>query len=215
MATAIFIASCIPAQAQLSISTQACTAALAYLKQAQIQPLDRSIFFSGALDSSRTWTQSISLPIFSGDVTVPLTDDQVFLAYFLVRSVPDGGAVSAKISITAGPNDKPTNYVNLHRQAIKHADNRCLSRDLPRMDRVVRVNEYIDYHDPSKGGLSSDLEDFHFRYPVGSTSCAATNAPDVLSTFRFDNVSPTVGDSFLSRHFSLTTPAYAAGSNFS
>jgi hypothetical protein len=196
-ALAILLAASAAAQAQPPASARVCTAAIDYLRRNQIPESDRSVFFSGSLDRRQAWTQSDASPITVGDITVPAGADQVYVAYFLVRSVPDGGALSAKISIAAAANEQPTNYVNLHREAIKRARDHCLSHDLPQMDRSVRVNEYIDYHNPYRGGLSSDLEDFHFRYPVGATGCTATNDLSNLSSFEFDDVSRTVGDSFL------------------
>ncbi len=76
------------------------------------------------------------------------------------------------------------------------------------MDRKARVNEYIDYHDPNVGTLSSTLEDFHFKYPQ-ETGCARTNDRSNLASFQFEDVMRTEGDTFIARNFSFTGTAFA------
>ena len=133
----------------------------------------------------------------------------------MTRSFPTSGAVSARVSVL-GDRKSATNYVDLYRSEIARGTNRCEPRGRPALlERRVRVNEYIDYHDPNVGGLSSTLEDFHFGYPVDPNRCVQTNDPSTVRAFQFNDVTRTQNDTFIARTFPIAGSAFAVTHDFS
>lgn len=193
-----------------------CAAAVAFLSARQTSLQDRSLLISSNL-SARDWTWAPPSLLFgASEFSVRSDADWVYLAYFLVRDASDAGAISAKISVLTSTEEKPTNYIDLYRPEIKRGTNRCERRGRASIaNRSVRVNQYIDYHDPNVGGVNSDLEDFHFSYPAGDKDCLSTSAVPTLKAFKFDNVERTEGDTFIARNFSFIGTAYAVGHKFS
>lgn len=194
------------------LTQQICASATAYLARQHTEIQDSMLLIAGDL-SGTAW--SPAPPLFFGQSQMPMqpTYDKAYLAYFVKRSIPSAGAISAKISLRSLAGDK-TNGVNVYRPAIARGENRCERRGRAVVDRTIRVNEYIDYHSPVVGGVSSTLEDFHFSYPGENDRCAQTNDQANISTFQFDNVERTQGDTFIARTFPIVGTAYAIGHNF-
>src|SRR5947209_17947889 len=162
-----------PATAR-SLGDTICSAAAAFLARERIPVQDGMILISGR--GSPIW----STPAVESTTTLPAQFSEAYLAYFISRSYRATGAVSAKISLQiAKPADK-TNYVDVYRPAIERGSNSCEPRGRATIDRRVRVNQYMDYHDPNIGTLNSTLEDFHFRYPRDDNRCARTNEPSTV-----------------------------------
>ena len=185
-----------------------CNAAVAYLQRERSPIQDGMVLIAGR--GSANW----SVSQIESRTTVPAQFSEAYVAYFLLRAFPETGAVSAKISIEiAQPSDK-TNYVDVYRPAIERGTNSCEPRGRATIDRRVRVNQYIDFHDPNIGMLNSTLEDFHFKYPQDSR-CARTNDPSTIRVFQFEGVQKTQGDTFIARTFSITGTAFAVGHSFS
>lgn len=199
-------------------SKRICAAALEYLSQSHSAIQDGMLLASS--NNLSNWVSG-GQPVYGSlsqaqqpQILLPNGTDSVNLAYFMTKFFPTSGAVSAKVSVLTTSNYR-TNYVDLHRSRIAAGSDRCERRGRASLRRRVRVNEYIDYHDPRGGGLSSDLEDFHFNYPVGAAQCAGTNDPATINTFLFEGVKPTQGDTFISRNFPVFGTAYAVEHNFS
>jgi hypothetical protein len=192
------------------LGDQICSAAAAYLAKSQMPIQDGMLLVSAR--GSATWSPAAIESRFS----LPAQSSEAYLAYFMSRSYSATGAVSAKISleIVKAENDK-TNYVDVYRPAIDPGTNSCERRGRASIQRRVRVNEYMDYHDPSVGMLSSTLEDFHFKYPQDDGRCARTNNPSHINAFQFEGVRRTQGDTFIARTFSIVGTAFAIDHNFS
>jgi len=208
--TVMLIASLIPWPATArSLGDTICSAAASFLARERIPIQDGMVLIAGR--GSPTW----SISAIESRTTLPPQFSEAYLAYFMSRSYPATGAVSAKISLAiANPADK-TNYVDVYRPAIEPGTNSCERRGRATIDRRVRVNQYIDYHDPNIGTLNSTLEDFHFRYPRDDNRCARTNDPSAVRAFQFEGVDRTQGDTFVARTFSITGTAFAIGNSFS
>lgn len=194
------------------LGDQICSAATAYLAKNQIPIQDGMLLVSGRGLSNATWSSAAIESRF----LLPSQSSEAHLAYFMSRPFTVTGAVSAKVSleIVKGQNNK-TNHVDVYRPAIVPGTNSCERRGRASIERRVRVNEYIDYHDPNVGMLSSTLEDFHFKYPQDDGRCARTNNPSNINAFQFEGVRRTQGDTFVARTFSIVGTAFAIDHNFS
>jgi hypothetical protein len=197
------------------VSERICNAASLFAARNGIRPTDRMMLWNSTLNGS-AWRPAPIPALGVSELRAPKDIDRVYLAYFVVRTGASSGAVSAKISLSGSSNAKPTNQIELYRSAIDGRENRCERRGRRVFEnRYVRVNEYMDYHDLTRGGLNSTLEDFHFSYPVDPTLCLQTNAPQARETYQFDDVKRTSGDTFIARNFSITGTAYAVNHPFS
>jgi hypothetical protein len=187
-----------------------CAAASAFLAKSQMPVQDGMVLIASVNPPNVNWFADA----IGSRFTLPTQFPAAYLAYFINRPNAPAGAIAARISLQVlSPADK-TNYVNVYRRAIDRGSNRCEPRGRAAIDRTVRVNEYIDYHDPNVGTLSSTLEDFHFKYPQDA-GCARTNDPSNVRSFQFEDVTRTQGDTFVARMFPITGTAFAINHNFS
>lgn len=187
-----------------------CQSAVAFLLKIQQAPQNGTV-----LVAVGNWEDGWTPKHYDSRIVVSPSVRQVYLAYLVNRPYsPAGGAISIKISRAEveGRNDR-TNYVDLYRSAIERGNNSCEPRGRRQTDRQVRVNEYIDYH--NGGGISSKLEDFHFRYPKEDGDCQRTDNTASIRGFQFENVDRTKDDTILARNFSFVGTAYAVGHKFS
>ena len=200
-------------------SEQICALSTAFLAKKQLPIQNGMLLAIDGSGSGDLW-KSANPPSYgptdpnNPQLTVSHDRGQVSLAYFMTQYYPSTGAILAKVSVQ-GDAKTASNYVDVYRPAIARGANRCEPRGRATVERRVRVNEYIDYHDPNAGGLSSTLEDFHFSYPTGTNQCAQTNDSATIRTFQFDGVTRTQGDSFISRNFSIVGTAFAITHSFS
>ncbi len=185
-----------------------CASATSYLASNQIPIRDGLLLFAEGDYPNGNWTQKGYDP----KIVVTPQSRQLFLAYYIARRSGSAGAVSAKISRKVERETDKTNYVDLYRPEIVAGSNSCERRGRSAMERRVRVNQYIDYHNGD--GTSSSLEDFHFRYPQESGECARTDDPSSRADFQFDGVKRTQGDTFFARNFSFVGTAYAIDHEF-
>ena len=194
------------------LGNQICSAATAYLVKNQMPIQDGMLLVSDRGLSNATWSPAAV----ESRVVLPAQSSEAYVAYFMSRPFSVTGAVSAKVSleIVKAQNNK-TNYVDVYRPAIDPGTNSCDRRGRASIERRVRVNEYMDYHDPNVGMLSSTLEDFHFKYPRDDGRCARTNDPSTINAFQFEGVRRTQGDTFIARTFSIVGTAFAIDHNFS
>jgi len=216
VACALFFAA--PAGAQPP-SEMICTSATRYLAVNQLPIKNGMMLTTSDYRNSASW-QAAAAPTLgtlvdtnSPQIKVSGEVGQIYLAYFMARYFPSTGAVSAKVSVVDDAKN-PTNYVDVYRPPIARGEDRCEPRGRAQIERRVRVNEYIDYHDPAAGGLSSTLEDFHFSYPVDETHCRRTNDQSTVAAFQFDGVTRTKNDSYIARIFPIVGTAYAVTHNF-
>jgi hypothetical protein len=194
------------------LSYRICMAAQEYLARTRTPLGEDMLLWSDSLSKYDVWGQLVR------DSTNSVGRDvhTVYLAYLFrgegFRFEP-AGAVSIKMSVIQAPGTTKTPVIELYRPAIDRGTNRCERRGRPVFEnQQIRINEYIDYHD--RRGSSSTLENFHFRYPFGVNGCAATDQPEVIQTFQFPDVSPTSGDTLISRLFG-SGQAYALNHTFS
>jgi hypothetical protein len=187
-----------------------CAAASAFLTRNQMPIQDGILMIASASSPSANWSAApAGFPVtLSNQVTA------AYLAYFLNRPNAPAGAVAARISLRVASEAEKTNYVDVYRRAIDRGSNRCEPRGRAMVDRRVRVNEYMDYHDQNAGALSSTLEDFHFKYPQ-DVGCARTNDLSNIRSFQFEDVTRTQGDTFIARAFPITGTAFAITHQFS
>jgi hypothetical protein len=188
-----------------------CIAASAFLAQNQIPIQDGMVVMAGMNSPRANWSAA---PI-GTRFTLPNEFTAAYLAYFLNRPNAPAGAISARISLEVATAVEKTNYVDVYRRAIDRGSDRCEPRGRATVDRRVRVNEYIDYHDPNAGTLSSTLEDFHFKYPLDETNCARTNDSSNIKSFELEDVTRTQGDTLVARNLSFTGTAFAINHHFS
>jgi hypothetical protein len=199
-----------PVSAWSAAGDSICIAATAYLAQSQIPPQDGMLVVATTNSPTAPWTAAtLGFPI-----TLPSQATAAYLAYFLSRPYAPAGAIAARIALQVADSSEKTNYVNVYRRAINRGSNRCEPRGRATVDRLARVNEYIDYHDPNVGALSSTLEDFHFKYPQEETACARTNDQANIRSFQFEDVTRTEGDTFIARTFPITGTAFAITHRF-
>jgi hypothetical protein len=194
-----------------SPSDAICESAAAYLSRNQIVPQNGAVLVAIGNYWDNGWTPKQ----YDSRITVPSAVQQIYLAYLINRPYsPAAGAIAVKVSRAEveGSNDR-SNYVDLHRSEIYRDTNSCEPRGRRQRDRQVRVNEYIDYHNGT--GISSTLEDFHFRYPKEDGVCQRTDNVASRRDFQFDNVQPTKDDTFIARNLSFIGTAYAVGHKFS
>jgi hypothetical protein len=195
-----------------------CAAAAAYLRQTGTPPQDGMLLATNRITSGSSWKREPDLILGKSEIKVSENIDKVYISYFLSRDTPTAGALSARIALLITDARDRTNYIDVFRPAIARGYNRCEPRGRVELERRVRVNEYIDYHDPAARGVSSTLEDFHFSYPVGADgtgSCKRTDDAKTSKSFLFENVSKTKNESLISRLFSITGTAYAINHDFS
>lgn len=192
-------------------SGRICAAATAYLSRTGAALPGRAILAAASLAGD--WKTSIATPLAPGTLRANQNVDHLFVAYFRAAAPEQPGVVSIRIALKAGPNELPTNLVEIVRPAIPRGTNRCESRGRPELNDTVRVNQYIDYHD--RGGTSSSMENFHFRYPVNVADCARTDNPFTRQSFAFENVTPTRGDTLIGRLFPIIGTAYAVTHQYS
>lgn len=192
-------------------SEEICSKAMANVAQTRTTLPERTIL--AAANLSGTWTASRANPFGPAPLGVATDVDRLFVAYLRAAPSERPGAVSIRIALKAGANDRPTNLVELTRTAIPRGINRCEIRGRPAMRRTVRVNQYIDYH--NRGGANSSLEDFHFHYPVNTTGCERTDNTFARQTFAFEDVTPTRGDTLFARWFPTVATAYAVTHQYS
>lgn len=192
------------------LGDQICSAATAFLVKSQMPIQDGMLLISGRL-SNTAWSPAAIESRF----LLPPQFPEAYLAYFMSRPFSATGAVSAKVSleIVKAQNNR-TNYVDVYRPAMDPRTNSCERRGRASIERRVRVNEYLDFHDPNVGMLSSTLEDFHFKYPRDDGRCARTNDPSTINAFQFEGVRRTQGDTFIARTFSIVGTAFAVDHNF-
>lgn len=194
-----------PTQAWAGLDDSICAAASAFLAQRGMAASDGLMMFATVNAANAGWTPA---PVGS-PVVLPSQANQAFLAYFINRPGAPVGAIAARISLKiASLSEKRVNYVDVYRRAIDRGTNSCEPRGLAKIDRQVKVNAYIDFHDPSAGGVNSTLEDFHFKYPR-EAGCAKTNDRAVVSSFQFEDVMRTEGDNVIARYFPVTGTALA------
>ena len=208
--TVSFFACGLPTAGLAGPSDAICQSAAAYMSRNQLVPQNGTVLVAvGNYEKGWAPTQ------YGSRITVAPAVQQVFLAYLINRPYsPASGAVSVKVSREEieGSNDR-SNYVALYRSEIARESNSCEPRGRRERERQVRVNEYIDYHNGV--GISSTLEDFHFRYPKENGDCQRTDNLASRRDFQFDNVQPTKDDTFIARNLSFVGTAYAVGHKFS
>jgi len=196
-------------------SLQICSAAQNYFGSGNV-PNGEIILMAEALSASAKWTPLTQL----GDTPFSHTTHVVYLAYFFsapyvtypgAEGSDPAGAISIKVSVATAQRSARTTAVELYRPGIPRGANRCESHGLPAINnRSVDVNEYIDYHD--RRGNSSNIEDFHLRYPYGRTKCAYTDRPQaVAGTFQFEGVEHLPSSTIATRLFG-SGDAYANNS---
>lgn len=200
-----------PASAWSAGDNSICNAASAFLAQNQMPIQDGVLLIANTRSSSANWlTATVGSPF-----NLPRQFNEAYLAYFLNRPSAPAGAISARISLQVPSAGDKTNEVDIYRRAINRGANRCEPRGRALVDRKVRVNQYIDYHDPQVGTLSSALEDFHFRYPQ-ETGCVRTSDRANIGSFQFEDVMRTEGDNIIARNLSFGGTAFAIpGTTFS
>ena len=211
MGAASFATCGLPASGLASQSDDICASAAAYLSRNPQAAQNGTVLV--AID--KYWENGWTPKQYDSKVTVRPGVQQVFLAYLINRPyAPAAGAVTVKISRAEveGSNER-SNYVDIHRSEILRDTNSCEPRGRRQRDQQVRVNEYIDYHNGT--GISSKLEDFHFRYPKEDGACQRTDNPESRRRFQFDNVERTKDDTFVARNLSFLGTAYAVGHKFS
>lgn len=166
-------------------------------------------FFAAASANSRSWKQ-VSAPFRAANLAAAANVDVLYVAYVRPTTFDAAGAVAVRIAVPAGEHGRPTNDVEVYRPAIARGLNRCEPKGRREIDRIVRLNRYIDYHSDAGGGIHSTLEDFHFSYPVYPRNCVRTDAGARRTTFAFGNdVTRTQGDTWAQRNLRFIRPAYA------
>jgi hypothetical protein len=185
-----------------------CISASAFLAQNNMTAQDGTMMVATVNSPRAAWSVASG----GSPVVVPSQASQVFLAYFVNRPGASAGAVAARISLKTASASERTNDVQVYRRAIDRGTNRCEPRGRAMVDRSVKINEYMDYHDRAGGGVSSTLEDFHFKYPT-DTACVKTNNQDSVSSFQFEDVMRTEGDTFVARNLSFVSSAFAVKIN--
>ncbi len=198
-------------------SRSICSAALTYLATANRTPRDEGLFVSGSLSARSAW-----VPLTQAGSGLAVASRTAYLAYFFSApfvgpsSSQAAGAMSIKVSVLRRDEAPKARSIEAYRSEIPRGSNRCEPRGRREItNRRVPINEYIDFHE--RRGSSSDLEDFHFRYPYGTDQCANTNRPaEVAATFQFPNVRHTTGDTVVARVFGqYFGQAYAVNHDFS
>jgi hypothetical protein len=202
-------------------SLEICTAAQNSLRPGDI-PNGEVLLMTEALSSHPKWR--VLAP--NNDTPFGQTTHLIYLAYFFsapyvqfygAEGSESAGAISIKVSVMTAQSAARTASIELYRPAIERGANRCESRGLPAINnRSVGINEYMDYH--GRRGNSSNIEDFHFRYPYGRTRCAYTDRPQaVADTFRFEGVERVASNTIATRLFGrFLGEAYATnGQSFS
>jgi hypothetical protein len=192
----------LPVSAWSAGDNSICIAASAFLAQNRIPIQDGMLLISGTNSPNANWSASTMGP----QLTLPTQFTAAYLAYFLNRPNAPAGAIAARISLQVLSEAEKTNYVDVYRRAIDRGSNRCEPRGRATVDRRVRVNEYIDYHDPNAGALSSTLD---------NSGCARTNDLSNIRSFQFEDVTRTQGDTFIARTFPITGTAFAITHHFS
>jgi hypothetical protein len=190
-----------------------CSAAQNFLARTHTDIQFDSLLASESLTAATQWNaQQQATP-----GAVSRNGHAVYFAYLFNKRDPDAaGAVSIKVSVVATAPQDRTPSIELYRPAIAKGSNRCEPRGRTAIEgRHVRINEYIDYH--SRRGSTSNIEDFHFRYPVGGTNCGRTDEPNAAAeSFQFPDVNPTTGDTVASRIFgSYIGQSYALNHQYS
>jgi len=193
-----------PMTARSASEDTICITASAFLTKNQMSLQDGMLVVATSNSPNAQWSAA---PLGS-PVALPIQTTAAYLAYFLNRPNVPAGAIAARVSLRVASETDKTNYVNVYRRAIVRGSNSCERRGRAAIDRQVRVNEYIDYHDPNVGTLSSTLEDFHFKYPQDG-GCARTSDRSNIASFQFEDVMRTEGDTFVARNFSFAGTAFA------
>jgi hypothetical protein len=189
-----------------SLSDRICTAVQAHLSRAT--GLEGPMFLATTRLNGATW-QQVSARFSSAAFGVAQNVDYLYVAYVRPRTFEQAGAISLRIAVPAGERGHRTNRVEIYRPAIAAGTNRCEPRGRYRIDTTVRLNQYIDYHDPAGGRANSALEDFHLSYPVQSRGCTRTDRGLLRSTFAFgSDVTRTQGDTVAGRYLRFVSPAY-------
>lgn len=166
------------------------------------------MFLAATSLKSRAW-QQVSAPVTGAAFGAARNVDFLYVAYVRPRAFEQAGAVSLRIAVPAGEHGQRTNMVEIYRPAIARGTNRCEPAGRYAVETTVRVNQYIDYHDPATGGASSALEDFHLAYPVHPRGCVRTDRGRLRSTFAFgSDVTRTRGDTLAARHLRFIRPAF-------
>lgn len=209
-AGALAAASCpsmAPAQVQTP-SERICTAARAYLAK-ESRPIVGSLTLVAPDLGARKWTV-----VDTAGLTAASNVRRLYVAYFRAPGFEPAGAISVRTTLRAADNESGTNFVELYRPAIDRGLNRCETRGRGEVNASVRLNAYIDYHDPNRGGGNSSLEDFHFSYPTAANSCKRTDDSSGRRNFAFPDVTRTQGDTVLGRYVRFVGPAYAVNNRY-
>jgi hypothetical protein len=215
---ALLLISAPPTNAQPTTNA-ICAAARSYFSSGDAPAGTELLLMSESLVKNAQWT---ALPPWASDTPFSRSAGAVYFAYFFSAPyVPyfgdtseQAGAISIKISVATDVTSDRTSTIVLYRPPIQAGTNRCERRGRPAINgRHVGINEYIDYH--NRTGNSSNIEDFHFRYPYGTTNCANTDRPeDVARTFQFDGLKPAPSDTIVARLFgNYIGSSYAMNAN--
>lgn len=181
-----------------------CDAAKTFLAQRKMPASNGLMMYATERLAKASWIAASA----GSPIVVPSQINEVYLAYFTNRPEAPAGAIAARVSLKIANANARTNYVDVYRRAIDRGTNSCEPRGRAEISRQVRLNAYIDFHDPVAGGVNSTLEDFHFKYPR-EAGCARTNDRAVVSSFQFEDVMRTQGDNVVARYLPFTGTTFA------